>query len=127
MLAKEFDLDIDPITLVLKLDPDMVKMLHHTKNEVSMSSFKIARTGRHTHRQHTKTLPSHIRGRFKKANVRSSMQSVILFSFTSTQAFPPCVSFIKYSCWMSSSCSNGSQHRDAFVRQLKYCSCTLLK
>ena len=30
------DLDLDPMTLVLKLDLDMVKMYHHTKNEVSM-------------------------------------------------------------------------------------------
>ena len=26
------DLDLDPMTLVLKLDLDMVKMYHHTKN-----------------------------------------------------------------------------------------------
>ena len=46
------------MTLVLKLDLDMVKMYHHTKNEVSMSrhSKVIARTDRqtdthtHTHR-----------------------------------------------------------------------------
>ena len=28
---------LDPVTLVLKLELDMVKMYHHTKNEVSMS------------------------------------------------------------------------------------------
>ena len=31
------DLDLHPMTLVLKLDLDMVKMSYHTKNEVSMS------------------------------------------------------------------------------------------
>ena len=30
------DLDLDPMTLVLKLDLDMVKMYHHNKSEVSM-------------------------------------------------------------------------------------------
>ena len=33
-----YDLDLDPMTLILKLDLDMVKMYLHTKNEVSMSS-----------------------------------------------------------------------------------------
>ena len=31
------DFDLGPMTLVLKLDLDMVKMSHHTKNEFSMS------------------------------------------------------------------------------------------
>ena len=31
--------ELDTMTLILKLDPDVVKMSHHTKNEVSM--FKI--------------------------------------------------------------------------------------
>ena len=31
------DLDLDPMTMALKLDLDMVKMYHHTKNDVSMS------------------------------------------------------------------------------------------
>ena len=31
------DLDIDPMTLILKLDLHVVKMSHRTKNEVSMS------------------------------------------------------------------------------------------
>ena len=68
--------DLDPITLVLKLDLDMVKMYHHTKNKVSMSrhSKVIACTDTQTHRQththihiHTqthrqnKTLPFRIR------------------------------------------------------------------
>ena len=49
------------MTLILKLDLDMVKMYHHTKNEVSMSSHSkvIAQTDRHTHRQtdtHRKTV-----------------------------------------------------------------------
>ena len=46
--------DLDPMTLVLKLDLDMVKMYHHTKNEVSLSrhSKVIACTDRQTHRQY---------------------------------------------------------------------------
>ena len=31
-----YDLDLDPMTLILKLDLGMVKMYLHTKNEVSM-------------------------------------------------------------------------------------------
>ena len=53
------------MTLVLKLDLDMVKMYHHTKNEVSMSTTSrvIAQTDAHTHSltdthtDTTKTLP----------------------------------------------------------------------
>ena len=56
---------------VLKLDLDIIKMYHHTKNEVSMSrhSKVIVQTDRQTHtrtHRHTdsmKTLPSCIRGR----------------------------------------------------------------
>ena len=33
----ESDLDLYQMTLVLKLDPDIVKMYQHTKKEVSMS------------------------------------------------------------------------------------------
>ena len=46
-----FDLDLDPMTLILNIDPDMVKMYLHTKNKVcSYSSSKgIALTDRHTH------------------------------------------------------------------------------
>ena len=69
------------MTLVVKLDSDMVKILYHTKNEVSMSKHSeiIAQTDRQTHRQtdrhthththtntHTdsmKTIPSRTRGR----------------------------------------------------------------
>ena len=58
-------LDLDPMTLILKLDLDMVKMYHHTKNEVCMSphSKVIAQThtdtytNTHTHRHDKKTLP----------------------------------------------------------------------
>ena len=41
------------MTLILKLDLDMVKMYHHTKNEVSVStgSKVIAQTDRQTHIQ----------------------------------------------------------------------------
>ena len=55
----ESDLDLDSMTLVLKSDLDMVKMYHHTKNEVSMSrhSKVIARTDRQTHRPpHTRAV-----------------------------------------------------------------------
>ena len=59
------------MTLILKLDLDIIKMYHHTKNEVSMStgSKVIAQTDTqththtHTHTHTTKTLPLRIRGR----------------------------------------------------------------
>ena len=42
-----YDLDLDPMTLILKLDLNIVKMYHHTKNEVSRStcSKSIAQIG----------------------------------------------------------------------------------
>ena len=61
-----YDLDLDPMTLILKFDIDMIKMYQHTKNEVSMSSASkvIAQTDKHTdththtHLHHTtKTSP----------------------------------------------------------------------
>ena len=41
------------LTLILKLDLDIVKMYHHTKNEVSIltASKVIAQTDRKTHTQ----------------------------------------------------------------------------
>ena len=49
----EMPLTLTPITLILKLDLDMVKMYHHTKNEVSMSTgskvITQTDTDRHTH------------------------------------------------------------------------------
>ena len=53
MMFYSFDLDLDPMTLVLKLDLDIVKIYLHTKNEVlSYNGSKvIARTDRQTHRQ----------------------------------------------------------------------------
>ena len=57
------------MTLILKLDLDMVKMSHQTKNEDSMSGYSkvIACTDTHTqtdtHIDSMKTLPTHIRGR----------------------------------------------------------------
>ena len=58
------------MTLVLNLDLDMVKILYHTKNEVSMSKHSkvIAQTDRHTDTQTDtqtvqKALPSCVRGR----------------------------------------------------------------
>ena len=62
------DLDLDPMTLVLKLALDMIKMYHHTTNKVYMSGHSkvVAQTDRQTHRhtdtQYIKTLPSRIRG-----------------------------------------------------------------
>ena len=54
------DLDLDPMSLVLQLDLDILEMYQHTKNEVSMSrhSKVIAlqtdrQTDTHTHR-HTR-------------------------------------------------------------------------
>ena len=46
-----YDLDIEPMTSTLELDLPMVKMYHHTKNEVSMSTASkvIAQTATHTH------------------------------------------------------------------------------
>ena len=42
MMFYSFDLDLDPMTLILKLDLDMVKMCLHTKNEVpSYSGSKV--------------------------------------------------------------------------------------
>ena len=34
----DIDIDLDPMTLILKLHQDTVKMYHHTKNEVSMAT-----------------------------------------------------------------------------------------
>ena len=59
------DLDRSPMTLVLTLDLDIVKMSYHTKNEVSMSrhSKVIACIDTHRHTDSMKILPSRIRGR----------------------------------------------------------------
>ena len=48
------DLDLDPMTLIHKYDPDVVKMYHHTKYEDSMSNASNV-TDEHTHRQDTQT------------------------------------------------------------------------
>ena len=42
----QYDIHLDPMTLILKPDLDMVKMTHHTKNKVSMSRHSkiLART-----------------------------------------------------------------------------------
>ena len=63
------DLDLDPMTLILKLDLDMVKIYHHVKNEVSRSLHSKVRacadtqTDRqtHTHKDNMKTLLCRIR------------------------------------------------------------------
>ena len=58
--------DLDLMTLVLKLDLDMVKMYYHTRNEDSMSrhSKVIAQRDKQTdrHTDSMKTLPCRIRG-----------------------------------------------------------------
>ena len=47
-----YSFDLDPMTLVLKLDLDMVKMYLHTKNEVpSYSGSKVYSLNRQTDRQ----------------------------------------------------------------------------
>ena len=59
------------MTLILKLDLDMVKMYHYTKNEASMSrhSKVIARTDTqtdtHTYRQHENITFPHLRAVIK--------------------------------------------------------------
>ena len=53
-----YDLDTDPMTLAPELILDMVKMYHHSKNEVSVSNASkvIAQTDRQTDRPtHTDT------------------------------------------------------------------------
>ena len=59
------DLELDPMTLTLKLDLDILKMHHPAKKEVSRSSSSkvIACTDRQTPRQtQLKTLPSRTHG-----------------------------------------------------------------
>ena len=61
-------LDLDPMTLVLKLGLDMVKMYHHTKDEVCMSrqSKVTAQMDKQTHRQtdrYYENITFRIRGR----------------------------------------------------------------
>ena len=55
------DLDHHPMTLVLKLDLDVVKMSHHTKNEVSRSTHSkvIACTDTQTHRHTDRQTHTH--------------------------------------------------------------------
>ena len=64
-----YSFDLDPMTLVLKLDLDMVMMCLHTENEVPIYSGSkvIASTDRHTDRRtdkqtRMKLLPIRIRG-----------------------------------------------------------------
>ena len=56
------NLDLDPMTFILQLDLDMVKMYHHTKSEVSMSRHSKVITCTYRHTDSMKTLPSHICG-----------------------------------------------------------------
>ena len=53
------------MTLILEPDVDMVKMYHHAKNKISLStpSKVIARTDRHTHTHtHDKNITAYARG-----------------------------------------------------------------
>ena len=65
-----YDLNIDPVTLTFEHDLDMVKMYHHTKDEVSVpTDLKvIAKTGTHIHiHTHTHNMKHYlyrIRGRW---------------------------------------------------------------
>ena len=59
-----YDLGLDPITLILKLDLDMIQMYHHTENEVSrLNASKVIpeqiHTQTHTHRQTDKQTDTH--------------------------------------------------------------------
>ena len=47
------DTGIEPMAFVLELDLDMVKMYHHTKNEVSVPTATKVITHTHTHTTHT--------------------------------------------------------------------------
>ena len=66
------------MTLILKLDLDMVKMYHHTKNEVSLStgSKVIAQTDTDTQTDTTKTSPLPHTWEVKIAHSRSLSLSV---------------------------------------------------
>ena len=60
-LRDDLDLDLDPMILILKFDLDMVKMYHHTKNEVSMCTPPkvIAQTDTQAHRQTDRLTHTH--------------------------------------------------------------------
>ena len=47
-----YDLDLDPMTLIFKFNLDIIKMYHHTKNKVAVSTAsKVKDTLQtHTHR-----------------------------------------------------------------------------
>ena len=42
----QYDLDLDPMTCILNLKLDMVKMFHHTKDEVSILKHSKLQTDR---------------------------------------------------------------------------------
>ena len=73
------DLDHHPMTLIPKLDLDMVKILYHTKNEVSVSKHSkvIGQTDRQTH-THTHTQYENIT--FPHTRVVTMLQLLIGFS-----------------------------------------------
>ena len=50
LYQSDLGLDLDQMTLTLKLDLNMVEMYHHTKNEVSMSRHSKV-IAEQTHRQ----------------------------------------------------------------------------
>ena len=51
MLFDVCDPDLDPMTLVLKLDQDMAVTYLHANNEVNMSKGSKVMAWKHTHRQ----------------------------------------------------------------------------
>ena len=55
--------DLDPVFLMLKFDPDMVKIYLHTKNEVSISIHSKVKIRTEIHTDTTKTLPTRILGK----------------------------------------------------------------
>ena len=65
--------DLDPMTLVLKLDPDMIKMHYCTKNEVSMSNHSKVTVQPDRYTDSMKILPSPYVGGKKYTNGLISM------------------------------------------------------
>ena len=71
-------LTLTQMTLILKLDLDMVKMYLHTKNEVSMSKGLkvIAWTDKQTHRHDWKHyLPAYADGNYFERKIEQTQES----------------------------------------------------
>ena len=76
------------MTLVLKLDLYMVKMQHHTKNEVSMSTHSkvIAQTDRQTHRHDENITSTAYVGGKNGSNPKQSSDIEKMFCVLTTSA-----------------------------------------